>query len=70
MKTATEKVKIALAHKGWNLTQLAEAAGMSKQNLHSKLSKDNLNETDLTKLTEAMGIQYEITLTLEDGTKI
>lgn len=70
MLSATEKLKVILSRKGLTVKELADLLDTSRQNLHSKLSKNNLNEEDLKKFCEVLGVQYEITFILDDGEKI
>ena len=70
MLTATEKLKVILSRKGLTVKELADLLDTSRQNLHSKLSKNNLSEEDLKKFCEVLGIQYEITFILDDEEKI
>lgn len=70
MLSATEKIKVILNRKGMTVKDLAELMETSRQNLHSKLSKDNLSENDLKKICSLLDVEYEITFTLKDGEKI
>lgn len=70
MLTATEKLKVILKRMDMTVKDFADLLGTSRQNLHSKLSKDNLSEDDLRKYCEVLGIQFEITFVLKNGDKI
>lgn len=70
MLTATEKLKVILKRKNMTVKDLADLLGTSRQNLHSKLTKDNLSEHDLKKFCEILDVQYEINFILSDGEKI
>jgi transcriptional regulator with XRE-family HTH domain len=70
MLTATEKLKVILKRKNMTVKELADLLGTSRQNLHGKLTKDNLSEHDLKKFCEILGIQFEINFILENGEKI
>ncbi|WP_427108642.1 helix-turn-helix domain-containing protein [Lysinibacillus xylanilyticus] len=70
MLTATEKLKVILKRKDMTVKELADLLGTTRQNLHSKLAKDNLSEDDLKKYCEVLGIKYEINFILENDDKI
>lgn len=70
MLSATEKIKVVLNREGMTVKDLAELMGTSRQNLHSKLSKNNLSESDLEKICNLLNITYEITFTLQNGERI
>lgn len=70
MLSATEKIKVVLNREGMTVKDLAELMGTSRQNLHSKLSKNNLSESDLEKICSLLNITYEITFTLQNGERI
>ncbi|KOP72399.1 transcriptional regulator [Lysinibacillus sp. FJAT-14745] len=70
MLTATEKLKVILKRKNMTVKELADLLGTSRQNLHGKLSKDNLSENDLKKFCEVLDVKYEINFILENGDKI
>lgn len=57
----TENIRIALVKRG-NLSEseLARRMGISPQNLHNKLKRDNFTETDLREIAEALGLRLEI----------
>lgn len=52
------------------VTDLANLTNQSKQNLHSKMRRDNFSEDDLRKISEALGIELEINFILKNGDKI
>jgi len=66
----TEKIKIVLVKKKMTVTQLAEALGTSQSNLSKKMKRDNFSEKELEGIAEALGIEYEASFVLEDGTKV
>lgn len=45
---------------------LARAMGVSPQNLHNKLKRDNLTEKDLLAIAEALNCTLEINFTFND----
>ena len=56
-----EPMRIALVKRG-NLSEseLARRMGISPQNLHNKMNRDNFTESDLRQIAEALGLQLEI----------
>jgi transcriptional regulator with XRE-family HTH domain len=56
-----ESIRIALVKRG-NLSEseLARRMGVSPQNLHNKMKRDNFTETDLREIAEALGLQLDI----------
>ena len=61
---ATEKLKIAMVKHTeiTNISKLAKATGMSAPNASNKLSRNDLRESELRKLADALGYDVEITL--------
>jgi transcriptional regulator with XRE-family HTH domain len=57
----TENIRIALVKRG-NLSEseLARRMGISPQNLHNKMKRDNFTETDLREIAEALGLRLDI----------
>ena len=56
-----EKIRILLVKRG-NISEseLARRMGISPQNLHNKMKRDNFTETDLREIAEALGLKLEI----------
>ena len=57
----TESIRIALVKRG-NLSEseLARRMGISPQNLHNKMKRDNFTETDLREIAAALGLELDI----------
>ena len=57
----TENIRIALVKRG-NLSEseLARRMGISPQNLHNKMKRDNFTETDLREIAEALDLRLDI----------
>lgn len=67
-----ESIRIALVKCG-NLSEseLARRMGISPQNLHNKMKRDNFNETELRAIAEALGLRLEISfVNPETGEKL
>ena len=60
----TEAIRIALVKRG-NLSEseLARRMGISPQNLHNKMKRDNFTETDLQEIAKALGLELKISFT-------
>ena len=68
--TMGEKLKILLGRKGMSIQDLAEKLGQSRQNLSTKIKKDNFSEQDLHKIANALDVKYEGFFFLNDDEKI
>ena len=57
----TEIIRIALVKRG-NISEseLARRMGISPQNLHNKMKRDNFTETDLQEIANALGLHLEL----------
>lgn len=64
------KIKMLMAAKDLNITQLAEKLGTSQSNLSKKLKRDNFSENELQEIADILGAKFEAYFILEDGTKI
>jgi len=56
-----EPIRIALVKRG-NISEseLARRIGISPQNFHNKMKRDNFTEKDLREIAEALGLRLEI----------
>ena len=56
-----EPIRIALVKRG-NISEseLARRIGISPQNFHNKMKRDNFTEKDLREIAEALGLKLEI----------
>lgn len=68
--TMAEKIRIVLKRKGMNLSDLADALEMSRQNLNNKMNRDNFSQEELMSISEVLEVGYESSFIMEDGTKI
>lgn len=68
----TIKVKMLLAAKEMNISELAEKMEpkTTRQNIAAKLKRDNLTEKDLNAIAKACGVTFEGTFLFDDGRKI
>lgn len=68
--TLKQQIKILCIQMNISLATLAKKIDMSPQNFGQRLSRDSFSPNDLKKMAEVLGIEYESTFTLNDGTKI
>ena len=63
----TETIRIALVKRG-NLSEseLARRLGISPQNLHNKMKRDNFSEKELCEIAKALGLKLEISFVNPD----
>ncbi len=56
-----EAIRIACVKRG-NISEseLARRVGVSPQNFHNKMKRDNFTETDLREIAEALGARLDI----------
>ena len=67
-----EAIRIACVKRG-NISEaeLARRVGVSPQNFHQKMKRDNFSETDLNEIAQALGLRLEIAfIDPETGEKI
>ena len=67
-----EAIRIACVKRG-NISEaeLARRIGVSPQNFHNKMKRDNFTETDLREIAEALGLHLEISfINPETGEKV
>ena len=67
-----ESIRIALVKRG-NISEseLARRIGVSPQNLHNKMKRDNFTETDLREIADTLGLRLEISfIDPETGEKV
>ena len=67
-----EKIRILLVKRG-NISEaeLARRLGMSTQNLHRRMKRDNFTEADLRRIAEVLDCEFEAGFVLkETGEKI
>ena len=68
----TEKIRILLVKRGnMSESELARKIGISPQNLHNKMKRDNFTENDLTEIAQALGCCFEANFVIpETGEKV
>lgn len=56
----TKEIKILLAKKEMNTSQLADKIGTSQQNLSAKMKRDNFSVNELKEIAKALNTTLEI----------
>ncbi|MCI8704321.1 MAG: helix-turn-helix transcriptional regulator [Anaerotignum sp.] len=63
----SEKIRIILVKRGnMSEAELARKMGISPQNLHNKMKRDNFTENDLVEIAKALNCTYNIAFTFND----
>ena len=63
----SEKIRIILVKRGnMSEAELARKMGISPQNLHNKMKRDNFTENDLVEIAKALNFTYNIAFTFND----
>ena len=65
-----QQIYLAIAFKETNVSAIARAMGMARQNLHSKIIRNTLKKEELCEIAEIMGGKYVSYFTFPDGIKI
>ena len=62
-----EKIRILLVKRG-NISEaeLARRLGISPQNLHNKMKRDNFTESDLEQIAAVLGCKLSIHFTIQE----
>lgn len=68
--TMGEKIRVLLKRKNMSVQELADLLGQTRQNVNTKLRKDNFNEHDLKQIAEVLNVKYEGFFFLDDGDRI
>lgn len=68
--TMGEKIKVLLNRKNMSVQDLADLLGQSRQNVNTKLKKDNFAEKDLKIIAEKLDVEFEGFFFFKDGSKI
>lgn len=62
----TELFKIALIKKHKTQKDIADALGISRQNMNNKLSRDNFTESEMRLFCDALGVKLKIEIETEN----
>ena len=61
--STVEKLRLIASRKNMTIAMLAERSGQTRQNLSNKLSRANLQESELRELAKALDCSVEIVIT-------
>lgn len=53
-------IKMILAYKGMNISNLADKLGTSRPNLSQKFKRDNFSEKEMQEIADALGCDLQI----------
>ena len=63
----SERIRILLVKRNnISVSELARRLGMSPQNLHNKMARDNFSESELQQIAEVLNCNLDIFFTLRD----
>ena len=62
-----QQIFLAVAYRATNLSAIAKALGIPRQNLHRKINHNNLTKEELCKIAEALGGKYVSYFSFPDG---
>ena len=68
--TTSDLVKKLCEERNVSLFELARRIGQSRQNLYKKMKRDTLTIDELKAIADALGVIYEHSFTLPDGTQL
>lgn len=68
--TIGEKLRVVLKRKDISVQDLADMLGQSRQNINTKIKKDNFSEQDIRKIAKVLNVGFEAVFILEDGERI
>lgn len=61
-----EKVEFALIRTGMNKKDIADKLGITSQNLYDRMKRDNMNETQMKDIAEALGGELVLKIKIGD----
>lgn len=65
-KSIAESIKIILVKKNLNIARLADMMGVSSTTLYSKFKRDNFSFKDIEKISEVLGLDYEVSFIIKE----
>ena len=65
-----QQLYLAIAFKATNVSVIARAMGMARQNLHSKIIRNTLKKEELCKIAKILGGKYVSYFSFPDGVVI
>lgn len=68
--SVVEKIKVIMGREGISFTDLAEVLGTSKQNLHNKMKRGDLRQSEIDEIAKALNVRHDPLFTLSDGSEV
>lgn len=68
--TTSDLVKQLCEERNVSFSELARRIGQSRQNLYKKMKRDTLTVDELKLIADALGVTFEQSFTLPDGTRL
>ena len=65
-----QQIFLAIAYRATNVSAIARAMGMTRQNLHQKISRNTLTKEELCKIGKILGGKYVSYFSFPGGIKI
>ena len=65
--SAAEKIRILLKRRNMSIKQLADALGVTSQNICNKMSRNNFSEKELNEIAAALDCTYNAVFTMNDS---
>ena len=62
-----QQIFLATAYRATNISAIAEAIGISRQNLHRKINNNTLKKEELCKIAKVLGGKYVSYFSFPDG---
>lgn len=68
--STSEKLSIALERQGFTQKELAKKIGVSQATISKKFKYNDWRESDLKEICEIIGVNLEIAIQFNDGSKV
>lgn len=68
--STSEKLSIALERQGFTQKELAKKIGVSQATISKKFKYNDWRESDLKEICEIIGVNLEIVIQFNDGSKV
>jgi|GEM_PF-482790 len=65
-----KSIKILCAYKDINITQLGYKLGLSKENFHAQIKRDNFRMNDVVKIVDILGYDVKVQFTDRESGKV
>lgn len=68
--TTSEQIRVLCVRLGISLSELARRLNQTPQNFNAKLKRNTVNQDELGRIAQELGVTYEQYFVLENGEKI